>query len=278
MRVYYLLGGYSNPLLGLRRHLPDRLQPSSYPSASSVEDPLRRFDSHSGARSGNPPNQQIGAGSDWHQPRLKPKPFDGNKPLDDYLSHLKVVAALSYRGDSQKSMYLAISHSGPAQRLLHHVDIYSPNRCQQLLAVLQERYAPRHQEELHHATLKIQQQQKGEILRSLADDIKIGIEKAYPQADHTTMEQLSIENLFGVIYDPRLRPWVHVQGPLTLRGTVANTLQAQAYFQGEDFFFFLNNLYLYWKIISYITGILNSSSCRINSISLKFHLTTSIYI
>ena len=120
------------------------------------------------------------------------------------------------------------------QRLLHRVDIYSPNSCQQLLAVLQERCAPRHQEELHHATLKIQRQQKEEILRSLADDIKIGIEKAYPQADHTTMEQLSIEYFLGAIYDSRLRLWVHVRGPLTLRDTVAHTLQAQAYFKGED--------------------------------------------
>ena len=30
--------------------------------------------------------------------------------------------------------------------------------------------------------------------------------------------------------------------------------------RGEGGYFFLINLYLYWKIISYMTGILNSSS------------------
>ena len=232
--VYHPLGGYSNPFLGLRRHLPDRVQPSSYPSRLSVEDPLRRLDSPSGGCSGNAPHQQIGAGGDGHRPNLKPQPFDGSKPLADYLSHFEVVAALNRWGDSQKSMSLVASLSGPAQRLLHWVDIYSPNGYQQLLAVLQERYAPRHQEELHRATLKTQRQRKGETLRSLADDIEIGIEKAYPQADRTTMEQLSKEYFVGAIYDPRLRQWEHIQGPMTLRDAVALALQAQAYFQGED--------------------------------------------
>ena len=50
--------GFYHPL-GLRRHLPDWLQPSSYPSRSSVEDPLRRFDSHSGGHSGNAPPSTV---------------------------------------------------------------------------------------------------------------------------------------------------------------------------------------------------------------------------
>ena len=72
--VYHPLGAYSDPFLGLRRHLPDRVQPSSYPSRLSVEDPLRRLDSHSGGCSGNAPHQQIGAGGDGHRPNLKPQP------------------------------------------------------------------------------------------------------------------------------------------------------------------------------------------------------------
>ena len=63
--------------------------------------------------------------------------------LADYLSHFEVVTALNHWGDSQKSTYLAASLSGPAQRLLNRVDIYSPSGYQELLAVLQERYARR---------------------------------------------------------------------------------------------------------------------------------------
>ena len=100
--VYLPLGGYSNPFLELRRHLPECLQPRSYPSRSSVVDALRRFDSHSGGHSSNAPYQQIGAGGDGHRSNFKPQPFDGSKPLADYLSHFEVGCSHQYGRQSEE--------------------------------------------------------------------------------------------------------------------------------------------------------------------------------
>ena len=169
-----------------------------------------------------------------HKPNLKPQQFDGSKPLREYLQHFKVVASLNSWTDLEKGLYLAASLTGPAQRILNRVDVFALGGYDQLLLALQERYAPRHQEELYRATLKNRRQGKEELLRTLAEEVEIAVEKAYPYADRATVEQLTTEHFLTAVWDRRVRQWVHLRGPRNLRDAVALALQAEAYYKGED--------------------------------------------
>ena len=171
---------------------------------------------------------------DGHRPNLKPQQYDGSKPLKDYLQHFKVVASLNRWSIAEKELYLAASLTGPAQRILNRVDVYAPGGYEQLLLALQERYSPRHQEELYRATLKNRRQGKEESLRTLAEEVEIAVEKAYPCADRATVEQLTTEHFLTAVWDRRVRQWVHLRGPRNLRDAVALALQAEAYYKGED--------------------------------------------
>ena len=117
---------------------------------------------------------------------------------------------------------------------MNWVDVYAPGGYDQLLSALQQRYAPRHQEELHRATLKNRRQKKDESLRVLAEEVEIAVEKAYPFADRSTVEQLASEHFLTAIWDRRVRQWVHLRGPRNLRDAVALELQAEAFYKGED--------------------------------------------
>ena len=140
-----------------------------------------------------------------HKPNLKPQQFDGGKPLKEYLEHFKVVASLNRWSDTEKGLYLAASLSGPAQRILNRVDVYAHGGYDQLLLALQDRYAPNHQEELYRATLKNRRQGKEETLRTLAEEVEIAVEKAYPYADRATVEQLTTEHFLTAVWDRRVR-------------------------------------------------------------------------
>ena len=153
--------------------------------------------------------------------------YDGSKPLADYLCHFWVVAPVNRWSEYEKGLYLAASLAGPAQRLLTQVDIYRPSGYEVLLDALPQRYAPRHQEELHRADLKSRWQRKEQSLRALADSIEVAVEKAYPQANPDTTNQLCLEYYLGAVRDPRVRQWVHTRGPADPRHTVSLALQCE---------------------------------------------------
>ena len=203
---------------------PDARRGSSYPCRPDSSHPAR------------PQDQPWTSyqGDDSRRPNLKAQVYDGSKPLAEYLSHFRVVAAVNRWSEYEKGLYLAASLAGPAQRLLTQVDIYSPGGYEVLLDALRQRYAPRHQEELHRAYLKTRRQCKEESLRALADSIEVAVEKAYPQADPDTTNQLCLEYYLGAVKDPRVRQWVHTRGPTDLRHAVALALQSEAFFKGED--------------------------------------------
>ena len=77
-------------------------------------------------------------------------------------------------------------------------------------------------------------QKKDESLRVLAEEVEIAVEKAYPFADRSTVEQLASEHFLTAIWDRRVRQWVHLRGPRNLRDAVALALQAEAFYKGED--------------------------------------------
>ena len=203
---------------------PDARRGSSYPCRPDSSHPARPQDQPWTSYQGN----------DSRRPNLKAQVYDGSKPLAEYLSHFRVVAAVNRWSEYEKGLYLAASLAGPAQRLLTRVDIYSPGGYEVLLDALRQRYAPRHQEELHRADLKTRRQHKEESLRALADSIEVAVEKAYPQADPDTTNQLCLEYYLGAVKDPRVRQWVHTRGPTDLRHAVALALQSEAFFKGED--------------------------------------------
>ena len=153
----------------------------------------------------DPEDYTLGAQEtrDLRRPNLKAQTYDGSKPLSEYLSHFSVVATLNGWNKYEKGLYLAASLTGPAQRLLTRVDIYHPSGFEHLLLALHQRYAPRFQEELHRADLKTRRQHKDESLWALADAIGVAVEKAYPQADPDTTNQLCLEHYLGTAKGPQ---------------------------------------------------------------------------
>ena len=220
------LFGLTGPLLEWARTgvCPDARRGSSYPCRPDSSHPARLQDQPWTSYQGD----------DSRRPNLKAQVYDGSKPLVEYLSHFRVVAAVNRWSEYEKGLYLAASLAGPAQRLLMRVDIYSPGGYEVLLDALRQRYAPRHQEELHRADLKTRRQCKEESLWALADSIEVAVEKAYPQADPDTTNQHCLEYYLGAVKDPRVRQWVPTRGPTHLRHAIALALQSEAFFKGED--------------------------------------------
>ena len=112
------LFGLTGPLLEWARTgvRPDARRGSSYPCRPDSSHPARPQDQP----------WTLYQGDDSRRPNLKAQVYDGSKPLAEYLSHFRVVAAVNRWSEYEKGLYLAASLAGPAQRLLTRVDIYSP--------------------------------------------------------------------------------------------------------------------------------------------------------
>ena len=119
----------------------------------------------------------IGSG---RKPVVMPGTYEGTTPLREYLSHFTLVAQVNGWSSEEAALYLGVSLSGPARRLLSGIDLGAPDGLSRLIAALERRFQPRDQEAIFRAQLKSSRQQKGETVSQVSDAIEQLIRQAYP--------------------------------------------------------------------------------------------------
>ena len=168
------------------------------------------------------------------KPLVMPGSYDGCTSLREYLSHFTLVTQVNGWTSQEAALYLGVSLSGPARRLLSGVDLGAADGLERLIAALERRFQPRDQEAIYRAQLKARRQQKGESISQLSDAVEQLVRQAYPSADPGTLDELSRDYFTAALASNDHRQWVHQSRPTSYPAAVAVAQHAEAYFRAEE--------------------------------------------
>ena len=172
--------------------------------------------------------------SSGRKPLVMPGSYDGSKSLMEYLSHFTLVTQVNGWTSQEAALYLGVSLSGPARRLLSGVDLGAADGLERLIAALERRFQPRDQEAIYRAQLKARRQQKGESISQLSDAVEQLVRQAYPLADSGTLDELSRDYFTAALASNDHRQWVHQSRPTSYPAAVAVAQHAEAFFRAEE--------------------------------------------
>ena len=171
---------------------------------------------------------------DHHRkPNVMPGCYDGTTPLPEYLHHFYLVADVNCWTEEEAGLYLGVSLSGAARRILMQTQATGPGGLQRLVMALERRFQPRDRVSQYKAQLKARRQQKGERLEQLGDAIERLTQLAYPTVGADITDELCRDHFMAALMQGDLRQWVHQSRPQTYGEAMASALQGEAYFRSE---------------------------------------------
>ena len=135
---------------------------------------------------------------------------------------------------AQAGMFLGLSLSGVARRLLTGIDSSSEKGYWELRAALERRFQPRNQEEMYKALVRTRSKREEETLQAYAEDLRRLTRLAYPEAEAKTTDSMARDRFVDGLRDGRLRHWICQNEPHTIEDAVSVALKAEVFLKAEE--------------------------------------------
>ena len=165
---------------------------------------------------------------------MKPATYDGKSTWLDYKSHLEACATLGHWSEEDKAMYLAVSLRGQAQFVFGDLPGGVPRKYGELITVLNKRFSPPNQMELHRAQLRERKQRATDSLPELGQSIRCLTNLAYPTAPYDVRETLSKEYFIDALIDSDIRLRIKQSQPATLNDFIRQAVEQEAFVKVEE--------------------------------------------
>ena len=180
------------------------------------------------------------------RPLVMPELFHG-KPSDDFeawLQNFDISAAVNRWDDETRRQILLVRLRGPAQRLVLGLPEATLDDYAALRAALRARFLspppppppPPERVSLHRTELRTRRRQRGEPLRSLADDILLLAARAYPDANangQALVQQTALDAFVDAL-DDSLRRRVRDREPANVQEALRRALTLECMDQSEQ--------------------------------------------
>ena len=95
-----------------------------------------------------------GSQGEHPKPKVMPGYYDGTTPLSEYLHHFYLVADVNCWTEEEAGLYLGVSLSGAARRILSQTQATGPGGLQRLIMALEGRFQPPDRVAQYKAQLK----------------------------------------------------------------------------------------------------------------------------
>ena len=172
--------------------------------------------------------QDFGAGDRVLKPVHAPDKYDGSGFLGEYLAHFDMCRRANGWSNAQAGLFLGLSLTGKARRLLTGRETASAEGYMHLRAALIARFQPANQSAMYKALLRAKERGKGDCLQSHAEDVERLTRLAYPNADVGTIDVMAKDRFIESLKDAQLQQWVHQGKAETLVEAVQSALHAEA--------------------------------------------------
>ena len=189
-----------------------------------------------GCQYGEPWSRRYEAAGDgqWRRKRVKEAAtYDGRSSWRDYLVQFEIVAEMNRWDDYTKAVELATNLWGAAQGVLSDLESVERKSYSTLVQALTIRFEPSNQSELFRAQLKSRLRKCLEPLPEFAQEVKVLVRKAYPQATRETREYIAKSHFLDALNDGDME-WAVFQGqPGTVDDAVRLALEFEAFRSGR---------------------------------------------
>ena len=135
--------------------------------------------------------------------------------------------------DREKARFLAISLTGPARHVLSGLEPTHLNDYNRLVTALQARFDPVGRHELHRVELRNRQRKANESLSELADDIRIMVERVYPDLAAAARDRMAKDHFIDALNDSETRTRVLQMRTATLDEALAAAVELEALQRAE---------------------------------------------
>lgn len=162
------------------------------------------------------------------KPVVMPGKFDGTGHLTEYLAHFELCRQASGWDDAKAGVFLGLSLTGGARRLLTGIEPASEKGFLHLKNALIARFQPPNQAAMYKALLRSKERGKGECLQAHAEEVERYTRLAYPQADMATVDVMAKDRFVESLRDQQLQLWIHQSTAATLLEAVQVGLHAEA--------------------------------------------------
>ncbi len=97
------------------------------------------------------------------------------------------------------------------------------------MKVLKERFEPASKKQLYMADLQTRMKQPNERWPDFAEDLRMLVDKAYPDLEDAAQEQIALTSYLGQLSKPQVAFSVKQQKPMDLEEAVCATLEIESY-------------------------------------------------
>jgi dsDNA-binding SOS-regulon protein len=156
------------------------------------------------------------------RPLVLPDPFSGESPWDEWICHFENVAAVNEWNDDAKLLWLKVRLTGKAQKAFQRFPEDARASYEESRKLLKGRFEPETRRERYRAEFQICRKKKEETWIDFADNLKILVDKAYPELDEAAREQLALNHYLTQIADQQIAFSVKQKRPKTLDEESAN--------------------------------------------------------
>ena len=163
------------------------------------------------------------------RPLVLPEPFSGQGSWDQWITHFENVAAVNEWDDATKLLWLRVRLTNRAQTAYEKFPEAAKGDYQESKRALQERFEPRSKRELYQSEFQTRRKNKTEGWADYAEDLKVLVDKAFPNLQEEAREQLALNHFLGQLDNPQIAFAVKQSRPRNLDEAVTATLEMESY-------------------------------------------------
>ena len=177
---------------------------------------------------------QYGPGPQRSSTERKPPKYDGTTPLKDFMLQFDVCRSHNKWQDNESSYQLLMCCTGAALAALSMNDATVEDSFQDLKNILSQELESKECPESYFLMLTRREQQPGETLNQLGQDIKRLVKLAYPQACKDERDRTAKEYFKKAIADSEVRKDVFRSRPKTLDEALSTALESESFYRMDS--------------------------------------------
>ena len=166
-----------------------------------------------------PPSQTL---------KLNPGTYDGATDWSEYAKQFSIVARVHGWSEQEKAAVLVGKLRGDALTAISGLDDDECMNFDSLTQILSINFAPGDQQSVYSDLLRQRRQAVGEPLDSVYRDIQKWVRMAYPKADKSTRDTITVEHFIDAIQDSSVRIQLRRSVPKNLNEALKTAQQLAA--------------------------------------------------
>jgi len=162
------------------------------------------------------------------KPLIIPEAYQGGDGWDEWITRFENVATVNDWDAAAKLNWIKVCLAGRAQKAFQGLPEGSRDTYDHAKVALTERFEPASKRELYNAELQVRVRKPNEGWADFAEDLRRLTEKAFPDLDGRSQEQLTLTHYLSRLSNPQIAFAVKQQKPKKLDEAVCATLEVES--------------------------------------------------